>query len=120
MDNRKVTVREINISTANGNYYIELLALLTDEIAKKIFFYQDNAAYHKTMKTMDKLNEMSYNLLSHIAYSPDVTLSDHWLFSDFKTIPHRRRFNTNEALIVATKIYFENKDKLVYKQGIEK
>ena len=49
---------------------------------KKILFYQDNAPCHKSMKTMVKLNKLSFELLPHPPYSPDLGPSDYWLFSD--------------------------------------
>ena len=50
----------------NSDYYIELLVRLKDEIAKKrphmkkkkVIFHQDNAPWHKSMKTMTKLSEL--------------------------------------------------------------
>ena len=36
------------------------------------------------MKTMVKLNELSFELLLHPPCSPDLALSDYWLFSDLK------------------------------------
>ena len=58
-----------------------LLDRLSAEIKKKwshmqkkdVLFHQDNAPCHKTMKTMVKLNELSFELLPHppYKYSPD-------------------------------------------------
>ena len=39
---------------------------------KKVFFHQDNAPCHKSLATMAKLNELSFELLPHPPYSPDL------------------------------------------------
>ena len=66
--------------TINSNYYMALLDLLGVGIKKKrplmqkekVLFHQDNAPCHKSMKTMVKLNELSFELLTHPLYSPDL------------------------------------------------
>ena len=70
---------------------------------KKVLFHQDNAPCHKFMKTMIKLNELSFKL-------PDMSPGDYWLFADLQKILQRKRFSSNEKVIAATKAYFESKD----------
>ena len=86
---------------------------------KKVLFHQENAPWHKSIKTMIKLNELSFELLPHPPYSPDLAPSDYWLFSDLKKILQGRRFGSNEEVIAETEAYFESKDKSFYKKGIE-
>ena len=112
----------------NSDYYIELLVRLKDEIAKKqphmkkkkIIFHHDNAPCYKSMKTMAKLSELGYELLSHPPYSPDLAPSEYWLFADLKKMLQGKRFGSNEEVIAGTEAYFEAKDKSFYKHGIEK
>ena len=76
----------------NSDYYMALLDRLSTEIKKKrpymqkkkVLLHQDNARCHKFMKTMIKLNEVSFELLPHPPYSPDLTPSNSWLFADLK------------------------------------
>ena len=80
--------------TVKSDYYMALLHRLSAEIKKKrphvqkkqVLFHQDNAPYHKSMKTMVKLNELSFELLFYPPYSPDLAPSDYWLFSDLKKV----------------------------------
>ena len=72
------------------------------------------------MKTMVKLNELSFDLLPHPPYSPDLDPSDYWLFADLKKILQRKRFGSNEGVIAGTEVYFESKDESFYKKIIEK
>ncbi|VVC40054.1 Hypothetical protein CINCED_3A010488 [Cinara cedri] len=87
---------------------------------KKVLFYQDNAPCHKSMKTMEKLHELGFELLPHPPYSPDLAPSDFFLFSDLKRTLTGKKFSTNEEVIAETEAYFEAKDKSYYKNGIEK
>ena len=87
---------------------------------KKVLFHQDNAPCHKSMKTMVKLNELSFELLPHPLYSPDPAPSDYWLFADLNKMLQGKRFGSNEKVIVETEAYFESKDESFYKNGIEK
>ena len=87
---------------------------------KKVLFHQDHAPYHNSMKTMVKLNELSFELLPHPPYSPYLSPSDYWLFADLKKMLQRKRFGSNEKVIVETEAYFESKDESFYKKGIEK
>ena len=59
--------------TINSDYYMASLDQLSPEIKKKLphmqkkkgLFHQDNAPCHKYMKTMIKLNELSFDSLPH-------------------------------------------------------
>ena len=66
--------------TINSDYYMELLDRLSAKIKKKwphmqkkkVLFHQDDAPCHKFMKTIVKLNELSFESLSHPPYFPDL------------------------------------------------
>ena len=68
---------------------------------------------------MAKLNELSFELLLHPPYSPDLTPSDNYLFADLKKTLQGKRFYSKEEVITETNAYFEAKDKSFYKKGIE-
>ena len=87
---------------------------------KKVQFYIDNEPWHKSMKTMVKLNELCFELLPHPSYSPNLAPSDYWLFADLKKMLQGKRFGFNEEIIAETEAYFESKDESFYKKGIEK
>ena len=70
--------------TINSEYYMALLDQFSADIKKrrphmqkkKVLFHQDNSPCHKSMKTMVKLNELSFELLPHPPYPPDLAHSD--------------------------------------------
>ena len=78
------------------------------------------ATTSRRVKTMGKLSEWGYEVLPHPPYSPDLAPSDYWLFADLKKMLQGKRFGSNEKVIAETEAYFEAKDKLFYKHGIEK
>ena len=67
-----------------------------------------------------KLNELSFELLPHPPYSPDLAPSDCWLFSDLKKMLQGKRFVSNEEVIAEVEAYFESKDESFYKKGHRK
>ena len=72
------------------------------------------------MKTMVKLNELSFELPPHPPFSPDLSASDYRLFADLKKLLQGKRYGSNEEVIAETEVYFESKDESFYKKGIEK
>ena len=67
---------------------------------------------------MVKLNELSFELLPHAPYLPDLAPSDYYLFADLKKMLQGKRFYSNEEVITETNAYSEAKDKSFYKKGI--
>ena len=86
---------------------------------KKVLFHQDKAPCHKSLTTMAKLNELSFELLPQPPYSPDLAPSDYYLFADLKKMLQRKKFYSNEEVNTEANAYFEGKDKSFYKKGIE-
>ena len=66
-----------------------------------------------------KTTELHVKLLSHPPYFLDLAPSNYWLFADLKRLLLEKRFSSNEEVILETEAYFESKDKLFYKKGIE-
>ena len=86
---------------------------------KKVLFHQDKAPCPKSIATMAKLLELHFELLLHPPYSPDLAPSNYWLLADLKRMLQGKRFGSNEEVILETEAYFEARDKLFYKKGIE-
>ena len=86
---------------------------------KKVLFHQDNVPYHNSITMMAKLHELHFELVPHPPYSLDLAPSNYWLFADLKIMLQGKRFGSNEKVISETEVYFETKDKLFYKKGIE-
>jgi [histone H3]-lysine36 N-dimethyltransferase SETMAR len=51
---------------------------------KKVLFMKKMHHQEQSIKTMAKLQELDFELLSHPSYSPDLAPSDFFLFLDLK------------------------------------
>lgn len=69
---------------------------------------------------MGKTCELKFELLEHPPYSLDLAPSDYHLFPNLKKFLGGRRFHSNEEVIDAVKSYFENLDKLYFRDGLIK
>lgn len=113
--------------TINADYYVALLdrldAILREKRKrtqrKNILFLHDNAPAHKAHKSMNKLEQLRYELVEHPPYSPDLAPSDYYLFPNLKKMLQGRRFTSNEEVETQTNAYFEALPKLYYQTGLE-
>jgi len=69
---------------------------------------------------MAKIKELQFELLEHPPYSPDLALSDFWLFPHLKKFLRGKRFSSNEEVIAAIKDYFAGLPENHFKDGIHK
>ena len=98
----------------NSERYIGQLMRLKNEIGekrlqmkkKKVLFHHDNVPCHKSFATMAKLNELSFELLPHPPYSPDLAPSDY--FADYFVCRPQKNAPRKEILLQS-----------FYKKGIE-
>ena len=88
-------------------------------VIEKVLFHQDDVLVHTSVITMVKIDELKFKLLSHALYSPDLALSDYFLFRNLKKWLGGQRFTNNEGVESAVNGYFEEFDRSNYKQGIE-
>jgi hypothetical protein len=65
-------------------------------LSKGILFLQDSGAPHKSAITYQKLAELHFEFLKHLAYSPDLAPSDYYLFSNLKKHFKGRKFSIIE------------------------
>lgn len=92
--------------TINADYYCRILQDVHHHLrhrrrgkkARGILFHQDNARPHTARRTMDKISELHWELISHPPYSPDLAPSDYALFPHMKSFFRGRRFSTRGEL----------------------
>ena len=66
---------------------------------------------------MAKLDELHFELLPHLPYSPNLAPSDYWLFADLKRMLQRKRLGSNEEVISETEAHFESVHKYFNKKA---
>ncbi|PRD17781.1 UNVERIFIED_CONTAM: Histone-lysine N-methyltransferase SETMAR [Trichonephila clavipes] len=74
---------------------------------KGIVFHHDNARSHTAME-----------ILGHPPYSPDIALSDYYLFRSLQNYLTEKKFKSFESVSKAVADYFNSKDENFYKMGI--
>ena len=52
---------------------------------KGVLFHQDNAPAHKSVVAIAAVSDCGFELVDHPPYSPDLALSDYFLFTTLKT-----------------------------------
>ncbi|PNF25411.1 hypothetical protein B7P43_G09170 [Cryptotermes secundus] len=77
---RKVNARWVPRTLTDVNKMVRMQVAS----GKRVAFLQDNARPH-TAKTMETLQKLKWNLLTHPPYSPDLTPSDFYLFRRLKS-----------------------------------
>ena len=114
--------------TITGAYCASLLDQLKAELAerrphlqkKEILFHQDNAPSHTSAVAMAKIHEFRFELLDHPPYSPDLALSDLFLFPHPKVALGGQKFSSNEEPITYVNNYFAEKNAGYYFDGLQR
>ncbi|UYV79057.1 hypothetical protein LAZ67_17000951 [Cordylochernes scorpioides] len=85
-----------------------------------VLFLHDNARPHTSCKTVSTIIKLGFEVLEHPAYSPDLALSDYFLFGLLKKELKGKRFDSDEDVQKVVQDYFHTLPKNAYKEGIYK
>ena len=88
----------------NGEYYAKLLRQLRQAIRSKrpgkltkgVLLHQDNAPAHKSLVAMSAVHDYGFELIDHPLYSPDLALSDYFLFPNLKKHLAGKRYESDD------------------------
>ena len=113
-------------STITGVYYANLLDQLRTAIREKrrgklskgVLLQQDNARVHTCKVAMDAVERNGYELIPHPAYSPDLALSDFFLFSNLKKDIRGLYFRSDEEVVTAVEEWVNGKDPDFFSSGV--
>lgn len=77
-----------SLQTISAKYYAYLLDRLNDEIKKRRHLAKkdDNAPAYSQIVAAAKIQELNFELLSHLPYSPDLTSKIDLADKDLKTM----------------------------------
>ena len=87
---------------------------------KGVIFHQDNARPHISLVTRKKLLQLDWEVMSHPPYSPDLALSDYYLFRSLQNDLNGKTFDSNEAVKNELIQFFASKNQTFYESGIMK
>ena len=90
------------------------------KLSKGILLQQNNARVHTCKIAMDAVerNGYMYELIPHPAYSPDLALSDYFLFPNLKKDIRGRHFRSNEEVVAAVEEWVRDKDPGFFSSGL--
>uniref|UniRef100_A0A8R1I3E8 Histone-lysine N-methyltransferase SETMAR n=1 Tax=Caenorhabditis japonica TaxID=281687 RepID=A0A8R1I3E8_CAEJA len=97
----------------NATTYFNQLASLALVLREKrprlsaVHLLHDNARPHVAKATQAKLQELSWDTVSHPPYSPDIAPSDYHLFRPLKLFLKEKRFAKYEDLKMAVFDFFD-------------
>ena len=75
------------------------------KLSKGVLLQQDNARVPTCKVAMDAVERNGYELIPHPAYSPDLALSDFFLFPNLK-----KHFRSDEEVVTADEEWVNGKD----------
>ena len=67
---------------------------------------------------MDVVEQNGYELIPHLAYSPDLAPSDYFLFPNLKKDIRGRHFQSNEEVVAAVEEWVRDKDPCFFSSGL--
>ena len=65
---------------------------------KGVIFHYDNATPHTSLTTRQKLLRLSWEVMLHPPYSPDLAPLDYYLFRSLQNSLNGKSFNDEEAV----------------------
>ena len=80
------------------------------KLSKGIILQQDNARVHTCKIAMDAVERNGYELIPHPTYSPDLALSDYFLFPNLKKDIRGCHFRSNEEVMAVVEEWVRDKD----------
>ena len=130
---RRVTLDEIawkgfleRGNTVNSENYCELLTQVKKDIKNKRrglqsrgVILQDNARPHTAARTLAKIEDLGWKLLTHPPYSPDLAPSDFHLFGPLEESMKGIHFQTDEEVKAAVSNWLRTQSTEFYAKGID-
>ena len=100
--------------TMNREYYVKLLRELqqvikskqSGKLTKGVLLHQDNAPAHKSLVAMSAVHDCGFELIDHPLYSPDLELSDHFLYPNLKKHLAGKWYESDDDVISAVEGFF--------------
>ena len=114
-------------NTVNSENYCELLTQVKKNIKNKrrelqsrgVILLQDNARPHTAARTLAKIKDLGWKLLTHPPYSPDLAPSDFHLFGPLKESMKGIHFQTDEEVKAAVSNWLRTQSTEFYAKGID-
>ena len=87
--------------------------------SRGVILLQDNARPHTAARTLAKIEDLGWKLLTHPPYSPDLAPSDFHLFGPLKESMKGIHFQTDEEVKAAVSNWLRTQSTEFYAKGID-
>jgi histone-lysine N-methyltransferase SETMAR len=81
------------------------------ELSAGMLLLHDNVPVHMSAKSQAAIRQCGFQQLNHPPYSPDLALSDYFLFRVMKKFLQGKRFSSDEEVKEAVTTWFEEQSK---------
>ena len=115
--------------TVNADLYCEQLNRVNQALIAKcpaifnrkgVILQQDNARPHNAKRTLDKINELGWEVLLYPLYSSDIATSDFHLFRSLQRFLCDKKFENLDDIKKSLSGYFAEKSIDFHRSGFEK
>jgi [histone H3]-lysine36 N-dimethyltransferase SETMAR len=114
-------------TTINGPYYASIIERLRSVILEKrrgkvsrgVLLLHDNAPVHKCNIVQGAIRQAGFVELNHPTYSPDISPSDYYLFSNLKKFLRGKNFSLDGEAIDTVEDYLTDLDSEFFCKGIQ-
>ena len=114
-------------TTICGSYYASITERLCSAILEKcrgkvsdgVLLLHDNALIHKYNIVQAAIRKAAFIELNDRAYSPDIALSDYYLFSNLEKFVRGKNFSRDDETIDTVENYLNNLDSESFCKGIQ-
>ena len=114
-------------NTVKSENYCKLLTQVKKDIENKrrglqsrdMILLQDNARPNTAARTLAKIEDLGWKLLTHPPYSPDLAPSDFQLFGPLKESMREIHFQTDEEMKAAVSKWLRTQSTEFYAKGID-
>jgi histone-lysine N-methyltransferase SETMAR len=89
------------------------------KLSAGVLLLHDNAPVHMSAKSEAAIQQCGFQQLNHPPYSPDLALSDYFLFRVMKKFLRVKRFSSDEEVKEAVTTWFEGQSKDFFSRGIK-
>lgn len=114
--------------TITAERYSQMLKRMNDALKQRrpwkgqgtrpVYLLHDNAKPHTAKLTQETINGLSWNVLPHAAYSPDMAPSDYYLFRSLEHFLREKSYKNRGEVENALVTFFNSKTEKWYRDGI--
>ena len=87
---------------------------------ERVILHHDNARPHTAAQTVQTINNLGWELLPHLPYSPDLAPSDFYLFGPLKEFTIGTKFESDDKVKSVESDWLSHQSKDFYGEGIRK